>query len=283
MRCALLLLLLTGSILLAQPPRGGRGGGFGRGGGRGRTFDRSEYPIWENPPPFSKDVFTFARVQYDAYYGQGWGGGFGGWTNDYPDCDLNFSFRLQQMTAVRTDPNGKVVRLTDEDLGDCPFLYMSNIGRMALSDDECAALRRHLLNGGFLMTDDFWAQQEWQHVREEMRRVFPDRTPRELTLDHEIFHIVYDLKQIPQVPSIRAWRNGDPVERWHGPFENGDERPHFYALHDDSGRIMALLCHNNDIGDGWEREGEEREYFELYSEKFSYPIGINIVTYAMTH
>ena len=47
--------------------------------------------------------------------------------------------------------------------------------------------------------------------------------------------------------------------------------------------MVALLCHNNDLGDGWEREGESPDYFRLYSEKFSYPKGINIVTYAMTH
>ena len=46
---------------------------------------------------------------------------------------------------------------------------------------------------------------------------------------------------------------------------------------------MALFCHNNDIGDGWEREGENLEYFRNYSERVSYPLGINIVTYAMTH
>ena len=46
---------------------------------------------------------------------------------------------------------------------------------------------------------------------------------------------------------------------------------------------MALLCHNNDIGDGWEREGESSEYFHQYSERVSYPLGINIVTYVMTH
>jgi hypothetical protein len=47
--------------------------------------------------------------------------------------------------------------------------------------------------------------------------------------------------------------------------------------------MVALLCHNNDLGDGWEREGEDADYFRQFSEKYSYPMGINIVTYAMTH
>ena len=40
---------------------------------------------------------------------------------------------------------------------------------------------------------------------------------------------------------------------------------------------------NTDLGDGWEREGESRFYFHEFSEKKAYPLGINIVFYAMTH
>ena len=283
---ALFVALVTTSILWAQ--RGaGRGQGFGAGGGpgfgRGRlpsATNRGDYPTWEYPQDFRHDVFTFVRIQYDSWGGRGFGGG--NWRNDYPDCDWNFSFRLQQLTSLAVDPNGKVMRLTDPELFDHPFIYMSNVQNMEFSDAEMEALRGYLLKGGFLMADDFWAPAAWRHVRSVMQRVFPDRSPRELPLEHEIFHIVYDLKELPQVPSIRAWRRGDKFEYWHGDPE-GDEAPHFYGMFDDRGRLMALLCHNNDIGDGWEREGEEKEYFLQYSEKHSYPLGINIVTYAMTH
>ena len=47
--------------------------------------------------------------------------------------------------------------------------------------------------------------------------------------------------------------------------------------------MMAFICHNTDLGDGWEREGVDKGYFEAYSEPYAYPLGINIVTYAMTH
>jgi hypothetical protein len=46
---------------------------------------------------------------------------------------------------------------------------------------------------------------------------------------------------------------------------------------------MAIICHNTDLGDGWEREAEDPEYFRTYSEPKSYPMGINIIFYAMTH
>ncbi|MDA1264950.1 MAG: DUF4159 domain-containing protein, partial [Planctomycetota bacterium] len=121
-----------------------------------------------------------------------------------------------------------------------------------------------------------------RRVYAEWKQVFPDREPVELPRDHPIFSIVYDVQGKLQVPSHDAWRRGYLFEYWHGETE-GDEDPHFWAFLDDAGRICALLCHNNDIGDGWEREGLHAEYFERYSEKLSYPLGINFLVYAMTH
>ncbi len=240
---------------------------------------RSDLPTWEIRPEFEEDVFTFVRVQYDAYGPFGW---WDRWDNDYPDGDLNFSFRLQQLTSLRVDPDGKVLRLTDPELFDYPFIYMAGVQRMTLGRAERDALREYLLNGGFVMMDDFWAQEGWANVLGEMRSVFPDREPEELSLDHKIFHTVYDLKELPQVVDIRTWREGYAFEYRHGGLP-GDEAPHFWAYFDDQARMVALLCHNNDIGDGWEREGENKEYFRQFSEQKSYPMGINIVIYAMLH
>ena len=55
------------------------------------------------------------------------------------------------------------------------------------------------------MVDDFWGEDEWENFYANIKRVFPDREPLELPLEHEIFHCVYDLKEKPQVPSIHAW------------------------------------------------------------------------------
>jgi hypothetical protein len=242
--------------------------------------DRGGVPEWTNTPGFEKDVFTFVRIEYSSGYGRGWGGG---WRTDYPDAELNFSFRLQQLTSLKVDPHGKVLRLTDPDLFNYPFIYIVEPGRgMEFSEDEVKALRRYLLSGGFLMVDDFWGEMEWQRFYAQIKRVFPEREPQDLPLEHPIFHCVFDLKEKPQLPSmhhVQRYR-GTPYESYERPDAQG---ANYRALFDDKGRMMAIICHNTDLGDGWEREGEDEYYFREYAEKKAYPMGINIIFYAMTH
>lgn len=260
--------------------------------------DRGGVPDWENEPDFEDDVFTFARVQWSS--GGRWGGrrgryGRGGqWATDHPDSDNNFSYRLQQLTSLKVNPRPAIVRLTDEELFDYPFIYMIEPGSLEFSEPEVESLRRYLLSGGFLMVDDFWGDYEWANFEHEIKRVFPNRPLVELPADHEIFTCVYRLKEKPQVCSFdRAASVRDSQGRVLPGFENvtwEDERrhgecrtPHYKAIFDDKGRMMAIICHNTDLGDGWEREGNAEWYFSEFAENKSYPMGINIVVYAMTH
>jgi len=242
-----------------------------RWGGR-RNYDvRRGVPLWEKSKEFEHDVFTFVRIQYDNY------GGRYGWRTDYPDADLNLSYRLKELTSLKVDPHGKVIRLTDKELFDYPFIYIIEPGHLFFSEPEVVALRKYLNKGGFLMVDDFWGEYEWENFYRQIKRVFPDREPEEVPLEHEIFHIVYDLKEKPIIPSVHHYLRGWRTER------PDAQIAHYRGIFDDDRRLMAFICHNTDLGDGWEREGVDKGYFEEYSEPFAYPLGINIVTYAMTH
>jgi len=270
-----LVVLLSAATLMAQRSRRRSWGTL--------PADRNGVPTWEVDPRFPHDLFTFVRVEYDSYGGRGGGGGC--WT-DYPDSDLNFSLRLQQLTTLKVNPDPITLRLTDEKLLDFPFLYMIEPGSLVFDEAEVEALRNYCLRGGFLMVDDFWGDSQYENLRDELQRVFPDRDPVELPLSHEIFHCVYDLKEKPQVPAINSARRGfnGEVGSWEPSRDGSDTSvPHYRAISDDEGRIMILICHNTDLGDGWEREGEDQWYFDEFSVKKAYPMGINIVTYAMTH
>jgi len=233
-------------------------------------------------PAFKEDVFTFARLKFAGDPDYGFGGGRS-WDDDTPEADLNLIYRLFETTSLKVRPGLSHIDITPAELADHPFVYLAAAGRLVLSDDEATALRHYLLNGGFLMVDDFWGDDQWHHFYEQIKRVFPDREPVELTLDHRIFHTVFDFKQEPQIPSVgdflrshHSYDNGWPYfEKSHG--------PHYYAIYDDKQRMMAIICHNNHFGDGWEHEGDDMSYFDAFSEPMAYPMLINIVVYAMTH
>ena len=283
----MLTVALLGAAAMAQWTRdpGGRSGRNGRGGFGGSG--RAGVPDWENDAELPHDKFTFARVQYSGY-----GRGFGGWRVDYPNADLNFSHRIEQLTAIKADPNGTVVELTGDKLKAYPFVYISDPRSMSLGEEEVKGFREYLSNGGFFMADDFWSESEWDAFYREMKRVLPNIEPVDLPLDHPLFNHVFPLNEKPQVPSEdwyvdrfatpqEAMANGVTWETKR--YETMPPKPHFYAYFDKKGRMMGVACHNTDIGDGWEEEGVSEWYFKNFSEPKSYPMGINILIYAMTH
>ncbi|MHA3771549.1 DUF4159 domain-containing protein [Verrucomicrobiota bacterium sgz303538] len=243
-----------------------------------------ETPAWTNPKGFEKDVFTFVRIQYSTG-GRGRWHPYGSrrWQTDFPDADLNLSFRLQQMTSMKVDPNGRVLQITDPDLFRYPFIYIVEPGGLRFTDEEVPILRKYLLNGGFLMVDDFWGEDEWDNFYREIKRVFPEREPFDIPRDHPLFHCVFNIPPDLnlQVPNVGL---GTSSQYTGVTWEREDAREvHIRGINDDKGRLMVVACHNTDNGDGWEREGENEYFFREFSEKKSYPLGINIIFYVMTH
>ena len=57
---------------------------------------------------------------------------------------------------------------------------------------------------------------------------------------------------------------------------------HIRGIFDDDGRLLVLMTHNTDISDGWEREGEDDEFFYLFSPE-AYAVGLNVAIWTMTH
>jgi hypothetical protein len=249
-------------------------------------------PTWTNNPAFTHDVFTFVRVIYRRSEEWSLSRSAGHWVTDFPDSDLNLSFRVQQATSIRTDPDGRVMKLTNPDLLDYPWIYMVEPGRLYLSDEEAQILKRYLLNGGVLMADDFWGELQWKGFADQIKKVFPDRDFVDIPMTNDLFHCVFDLKpplNKLQTPSIHHITNpGSPgyhSTEWTWEYHDGEEcrEMHVRGLYDDKGRIMVIATHNCDNGDSWEREGEDDFFFHEFSEKRGYPLGINILFYLMTH
>ncbi len=246
---------------------------------------RNRTPKFPDPGTVLDGRFVFARIYYERvrreYLGQGW-------FTDYPGSDINFMSRFEEFTEVeiRRDEHGRpdhvVVRLTGDDLFDYPFVFMSDVGTVGFSPPEAENLRNYLLRGGFLWVDDFWGNLAWQQWTEQISLVLPpgDYPIFDIPLDHPIFRVLYDVKHVPQIPSIQHWRRSGGLSTSERGAESAE--PHLRGIADEAGRLMVVMSHNTDIADGWERENEEWEYFYQFSSD-AYALAINIILYAMTH
>jgi hypothetical protein len=210
-----------------------------------------------------------------------------GWNTDYPDADHNFSVRLAELTRTRVrfdegrEPHFVVMPMTEPLLYQCPMIFMEDFGTARFTEDEVVRLREYLLKGGFVWLDDSWGSYAWTMIVGEIGRVLPpgEFPMIDIPTDHPIMHTLYDVREIPQVPSISHWSRfgGETSERG-----RDSAIVYFKGIQDERGRLLVLISHNTDIADTWEREGESQQYFNLFSPR-GYAIGVNVVLYAMTH
>jgi hypothetical protein len=222
----LLVLLLVGSL----------GGLYGSG------------PVAAQDDP----AVRVARVKYQ---------GGGDWYSDEESLVELLAF-ARQHTLLSVGTEEDVVALTSDKVFSYPYLYLTGHGNVTFSPSEADRLRRYLLRGGFLHVDDNYGLDEY--IREEMKKVFPEKEFVELPFDHPIYHTRYDFSGGP--PKIH---------------EHDGERPQGYALLDDSGRVMVYYTHETDLGDGWEPASVHNNPPE--KRQAALRMGVNILTYAMTH
>jgi Domain of unknown function (DUF4159) len=210
----------------------------------------------------------------------------GSWLTDYPLADIDLSIRLAELTKIDVSfegpgaPRHLIVRLTDEELFQCPVIIMQEVGRLLFTREDAERLRTYLLKGGFLWVDDFWGSYAWTVWESEIKKVFPDAdypifdVPR----SHPLFHTMFDLDGVPQIPGIGTWLGSGTTS------ERGADsaQVHARAIADRNGRVMVFMTHNTDVSDSWEREGEDPQYFYKFSID-GYRVAVNVLIYAMTH
>jgi hypothetical protein len=226
--------------------------------------------------------FRFCRINFrNARGGDG-----DGWYVDYPRAEQNLSIRLGELTKthVTSDVEGNpvhlIIRLTDTELFDCPFVMMTEPGGAFFDEEEARNLRSYLQKGGFLWVDDFWGSLAWEWWTGQIAKVLPPREYpiRDFPTTHPMFHTLFSVKDIPQIPNVGLWlRSRATSERGIDSAE-----PHTRGIVDQTGRVMVLMTHNTDFGDAYERESLSPDYFHRFSVP-GYAIAIDVLLYAMSH
>jgi len=247
----------------------------------GRVPEGRSVPPRYPPTNFEDGAFTVCKVEYTQVRSEAMGQG---WSTDYPYAGINLMTRLSELTKTPVsrdasgNPNYWVVRLTDPELFHCPFTIASDVGTIGLSVQEAERLREYLLKGGFLWVDDFWGTAAWEQWSAEIHRALPEYPITEIPADNSIRRMMFVINQIPQVTNIQNWRRTGNTQ------ERGPDSPYadFRMIANERGRIMVVMTHNTDIGDSWEREGEDHDFFVEFSPP-GYQLGMNVLLYSMTH
>jgi hypothetical protein len=227
--------------------------------------------------PDRPDGFTFCRLRYQNIRRAR----KSGWGDDYPQADYNFLVRLSELTRTTIstwnngDPGFANVTPTDPNLFRCPYLRMQNAANYDFTPEETARMHDYLLKGGFLWIDDNW-DPDFEYIRPNIERILPGATFVDLPVDYPMFSILYNVDPLPQIPSLGSWQRNRQDS------EIGPSTVHYYAVIGDNDRILVLVSMNSDVSDSWEREGDNRDYFETYSPK-GYALGVNVAVWVMTH
>jgi Domain of unknown function (DUF4159) len=259
-------------------------------------YTRGQIPL---PKDYERNAeWVRARLRYPDIYGypnRPWamrgGESIGYWTMDYPRSDRHLLEGVRRLTRIDSRSVEQVVSLdATDDIYNWPVVYAVEPGHWLLPDEQASQLREYLLRGGFFMCDDFHGSEqwpddnypgrmlnEWESFMNSMSKVFPNRPVEEIPDNDPIFHTLYDLDDRFQVPGSNNYFTN------HTTFEKGPTGriPHWRCIRDDKGRIMVAICHNMDLGDGWENSDDPK-----YEEKWAslaYRVGMNYFVYDLTH
>ncbi len=217
--------------------------------------------------------FTFVRLRYTPLWtGYGGGGGFFGgvnyqWDHDYPRADRNFMKIVGELTGIEANTGGhNILSVGDPEIFKYPLAFIIEPGWMTLDDAEAANLREYLLKGGFLIFDDFAGERQLDNFLEQLRRILPAAAPVRLEPEHPIFHAFFDIDSLDfyhpyrGVPSsfLGVYQDNDPGQR-----------------------LLLVANYNNDVMESW--EFSDTGFIPIELSNVAYQLGVNYVTYAMTH
>jgi len=185
-------------------------------------------------------------------------GGGGDWYAN-PSGLPNLLRAIHERTGLDVVDRPVQLKLTDPDLWNYPYIYITGHGNIRFTDEEVQILRKYLLSGGFLHADDNYGMDE--SFRREMKRVFPDADLVELPPTHAVYHVMYDMPH--GLPKVHK-HDGKPAQGF-GIIKNG--------------RVVVFYSYQSDLGNGW--EDQERYNDAPAVREQALRMGVNLFLYAV--
>jgi hypothetical protein len=260
-------------------------------------------PMWPGPPEqaytapsatYDEYDFVMARVQFKEQGMPGQSKGPDVW-NVRPAGDANLLRELSAVIRCKVKPieaafdwqpqyayNGQlnaVVTFDEPDrLREYPFLFMTGENHYEFSDAQKQNMQDYLKAGGFMLMDDCVVSDGgdffYRSSYEMLENLFGRGAVKQIPREHEVFHNLYDLREVGLPTLEYAMRRGmRGVRMTHG--QNHGARGVF--LND----RLAVFLSSTDLHCGWcDSHGTE---WGLDGYRKTIQWGINLILYAMTH
>ncbi|MCH2175086.1 MAG: DUF4159 domain-containing protein [Lentisphaeria bacterium] len=108
-----------------------------------------------------------------------------------------FLSKLKQNTSIKASTRLKDVRLTDPNLYQTPFIIFSGEGNFKVSSDETNGFADYLKEGGFVLASPSCSDPKWDKAfRNFLKSSLPDIKLEEISMNHPIFSLVYEVKSL---------------------------------------------------------------------------------------
>ena len=205
----------------------------------------------------SHSRFTFAQLRYR-----------GGTWDPHPNAHVEFLREINARTSVDAAPERKVLSLTDRDLFQFPFLYLTGRNEFSpFSAEETESLRKFASLGGLLFVDDASGTPGSgfdRSLRGELERAFPQHPLERLPQDHSVFRSFYLLRTLGGRRIVNPFLLGITLDNW-----------------------TPVLYTQNDVGSAWERDYLGNWRYEAApggdtQRSYAFRLGINVALYALT-
>ena len=251
-------------------------------------------PNPEPPATYDDYDFVLARVQFKEQGMPGYSKGPDIW-NVRPGGDANLLRELATLVRCKVRPinaasdwepqyayDGQLnaVLTFDEPgrLREYPFLFMTGENKYQFTDGQKQNLQDYIKAGGFLLMDDCVVSDGgdffYRSSCELLEHVFGRGALRTIPREHEVFHNLFDLREVglPTLEYVRR-RGFRGVRSTHG--QNHGARGVFI------GDRLAVFLSSTDLHCGWcDSHGLE---WGPDGYRKTIQLGINIILYALTH
>ncbi|MCX7703873.1 MAG: DUF4159 domain-containing protein [Planctomycetota bacterium] len=200
-------------------------------------------------------AFIFAQLVYE-----------GNWDPN-PTATLNLLASLKTASPALTHFKRVQVDLKKTDISRYPFLFLTGHDEFSFSKEEVEKLRNHIVSGGFLIADSCCARDGFtKSFISLIKTMFPDSELKHLPAEHPVYSSKFKIERISYTNESEKVKKDLPPLPLYGVEVNGVTR--------------ILFCPFS-LGNGWEKE---RHPFTLgISPEDSIKLGVNIVTYCLTH